>query len=335
MKKISVKLLFSLLLNNLLVGFIIANTSLFLTLEEYLEKLYRLKMELLLSKSIHLSIEQAKEHFPKQVTIQGKNFRFEVSNEWLLSNLDKISNSDDDLEKEILISETIQMIDSIIFEIERIQTDQPSKLTKDESKKKLEEILSRPDYLKPEKRDSNILEKLIDRLLEWLRQNSPHPLIPAQDSNIPNAVLQILIVVLLIGLTGLLLHQVFSLYFKKHEILPQQDTIILGEELSKNDTPKSLFAEAESLAKEGKLRLAVRKAYISMLYELANRKILKLSKNKTNRDYLKEIKRNTKIYTSFNMMTENFERAWYGLGEPTNKDWEDFKNAYLETLRQK
>ncbi|MFN3330532.1 MAG: DUF4129 domain-containing protein, partial [Pyrinomonadaceae bacterium] len=105
---------------------------------------------------------------------------------------------------------------------------------------------------------------------------------------------------------------------------------IISDEITSN----TLFDEAEKLAIAGDLRGAIRKGYIAFLCELGDRKIIKLSKYKTNRDYLKEVSKSKEIYESMKSLTGYFERFWYGLGEPEIRDWEGFREKYLRALKK-
>ena len=93
-------------------------------------------------------------------------------------------------------------------------------------------------------------------------------------------------------------------------------------------TAVDLFAEAERLAREGNLRGAIRKGYIALLCELADRRVIGLAQHKTNRDYLRDVRKRHALYQNMSGLTDNFERHWYGFEKADEKDWEEFNTVY-------
>ncbi|MEJ7710534.1 MAG: DUF4129 domain-containing protein [Pyrinomonadaceae bacterium] len=87
---------------------------------------------------------------------------------------------------------------------------------------------------------------------------------------------------------------------------------MLGERVEADETAADLFAEAEALARNGETRAAIRKAYIALLCELGDRKILRLEQHKTNRDYLQALLAKPALYAEVQPLTKNYETSWYG-----------------------
>src|SRR6267378_8169468 len=112
------------------------------------------------------------------------------------------------------------------------------------------------------------------------------------------------------------------------------ERVILGEKLKAGETASSLLGEAEALARAGDVRGAIRKGYIALLCELAERKLLRLEQNKTNRDYLSAIKKQQVIYENMLLMTGSFERHWYGLVPASELDWVEFRERYGDAVKQ-
>ena len=84
--------------------------------------------------------------------------------------------------------------------------------------------------------------------------------------------------------------------------------------------------------KRQNLRGAIRKGYIALLCELSDRKLIGLARHKTNRDYLRDVRKRADLFENMNGMTLNFERNWYGLRPTDAQDWEDFKSSYQQTI---
>ncbi len=108
---------------------------------------------------------------------------------------------------------------------------------------------------------------------------------------------------------------------------------MLGEQLEPEDPSIGLLAEADALARRGELRAAIRKAYIAMLVELGDRKVIALAQHKTNRDYLRDVRKRRELYQNMNGQTNNFERHWYGFQEADETDWNEFKDGYQKAVK--
>jgi hypothetical protein len=108
--------------------------------------------------------------------------------------------------------------------------------------------------------------------------------------------------------------------------------VILGEKILANQSSADLLDEAEKLAHSGDLRLAIRKGYIALLCELSDRKLIGLAQHKTNRDYLRDVRKHQNIFQKMRFLTNSFETHWYGFATADEKDWEEFRQYYKETL---
>jgi hypothetical protein len=148
--------------------------------------------------------------------------------------------------------------------------------------------------------------------------------------------LQILIYGAVIALIGFLIYK-FAPYlitrFQMREKREKRERVILGEKIGINETPDNLFSEAERMAQAGDLRGAIRKGYIALLCELSDRKIIGLSKNKTNRDYLRAVRKRRELYQNMHGLTNNFERHWYGFQKAEESDWNEFKDGYQKAVK--
>jgi hypothetical protein len=115
----------------------------------------------------------------------------------------------------------------------------------------------------------------------------------------------------------------------------KEPRVVLGERIGANESAADLLAEAENLARAGDVRTAIRKGYIALLCELSDRKILGLARHKTNRDYLRDLKKSPEIFQNVRAVTGSFERHWYGRVPADEQDWQSFRGSYEEALKQK
>jgi hypothetical protein len=58
-----------------------------------------------------------------------------------------------------------------------------------------------------------------------------------------------------------------------------------------------------------------------------------LAQHKTNRDYLRSLRKVEPLYGNVKQLTDSFERHWYGLAQASETDWREFRTAYEQALR--
>lgn len=136
------------------------------------------------------------------------------------------------------------------------------------------------------------------------------------------AVLELLAWLVLALVIGMLLY-VLIRHFRPPSILPEsqsagKDLIDLssenlsGEELSLHEW----IREGDRLAAENNYRLAIRAYFLAHLSLLGERRLLRLYAFKTNRDYLRELKKHGErqegTWDAFQMNVREFESQWYG-----------------------
>jgi hypothetical protein len=206
---------------------------------------------------------------------------------------------------------------------------------KDAAKGKLAEILRRPEYVRTPPQ-GNALEQLLDRFLRWLSRLMPHPKpIQPGSSRLASSLAQIIVIALCVGAIGLLIWRYGPRLMsgRRNKKKKREARIVLGEKLEADQTAADLLAQAEKLARDGNLRAAIRKAYIALLCELGDRKIISLAQHKTNRDYLNAVRNKGSLYTSMRKLTNSFELHWYGFVPVGEADWNEFRTGYRKIVR--
>jgi len=285
--------------------------------------------------------EELPELFPSKEKIEFKNATFETDNDWIINKFSRFKDLKKDApERKQILAELYERLDAIEQKLDELEGATASVSSKDEDKQKLGEILKRAEYAKPEQQNESAIAKAYRRFMEWLRNLFPSP--DMGKVNAPEGFqaipffLQILIYALVIGLIGFLVYK-FAPYlanrFKTRERRDKRERVILGERIADDATSDNLFGDAERMAREGDLRGAIRKGYIALLCELSDRKIIGLSKNKTNRDYLRDVRKRRELYQNMYGLTNNYERHWYGFQEAGESDWNEFKSEYRKAVK--
>jgi hypothetical protein len=279
-----------------------------------------------------------REDLPAKETVQFNTQSVVVDNSWLheaLQDYDE-TNSTKPQRAEALarIDERLRALSERMDEMQR---GIPAASDKDSDKGKLAEILRRPEYNKPTTAEGSALGRLWNRFLRWFFSLFPKskPLAPG-GSPFVSTFVQIVLIAACVTAIAFLIWRFAPRYLssRRGKKKPKREArIVLGERLEPDQTAADLLAQAEALARSGDLRAAIRKAYIALLCELADRKVVSLAQHKTNRDYLNSVRERTRLYTSMRQLTSSFELHWYGFQPAAETDWNEFRNVYQQALK--
>lgn len=282
------------------------------------------------------TLDELRRILPASERVEWQGTSIETNNQWLLDRLSEYENEKSTAKRRTILKGISERLRSIELKINELENPSASNRTKDEDKQKLGEILNREEYKKPEQKEKSFLERLLERIRNWFRTESPDPEIaPSEGFQTLSVVLQILLYAAIIGVVGFLIYRFapfFASRFARREKREKKDRVILGERIAADESSENLFSEAERLAREGNLRGAIRKGYIALLCELSDRKIIGLSRHKTNRDYLRDVRKRRELFENMSGLTSNFERHWYGFDEAEEQDWEEFRSGYRKAV---
>jgi len=274
---------------------------------------------------------------PQTETVESNGTSFHVDNSWLHHDLDKYAAEPSKTRYDLLkrVMERLRALDERLTELEQPATGVAE--NKAEQSRKLAEILQRPEYAHQVKPQENAVTRLIKRLLEWINSwlPKPKPISPGSAGFI-SRIAQWFVIILGLGVIAFVLKLFLPRLFRGGR--PKRKSkakarVVLGEQLEPDQSAFDLLSEAEALARRGELRAAIRRAYIALLVELGDRKILSLAQYKTNRDYLRAMRDIEPLYGNVKQLTDSFERHWYGLAQATETDWLRFRSAYEQALR--
>jgi hypothetical protein len=76
-------------------------------------------------------------------------------------------------------------------------------------------------------------------------------------------------------------------------------------------TVSGLWAEAESLARDGRHREAVRALYLAVLALLHRSNLIRFERTRTNGEYVHQLRPRTELHRPFASLTRRFEVQWY------------------------
>ncbi len=104
-------------------------------------------------------------------------------------------------------------------------------------------------------------------------------------------------------------------------------TILPDQEINQVNLQKL----ANKAMQEGNLRLSVRYHYLHILQELNKNEFIHWHKDKTNRDYLKEIE-SPSVRSQFKLQTVIFDYVWYGSFELTTEQYERINKGFQNLI---
>jgi hypothetical protein len=272
---------------------------------------------------------------PETEIVEWEDEKFVVQNRWVHDMLDEYGGK---LGNEALLvlkslTERLQALDQRLTEA-RVATTSNA-LNGPQAASKLKEILSRSEFSKDGNKAS-AFDRLWREVMRWLLKFLPErrQLSPGS-ANVATLIAQVVVMLAALAVIAYAFWKFAARLFRRgsrKKTVKSKALIVLGEKLSPDQTAVDILAEAEALARQGDMRAAIRKAYIALLVELGERKVLSLAQYKTNRDYLRAVRKKEPLYSSMKSLTESFERHWYGFVSATESDWTAFRNSYQRTL---
>lgn len=274
------------------------------------------------------ALARLRQLLPETESVTFNNQTIEVDNKWFhkaLAEYEKkrrLGEHDADL-----IRSTREELRALIQRLDEMKSGAKTN-DKDANKARLAEILRRPEYDKTAVQESAI-ERLWDQFIRWLSKLFPRvkPIQPGAARSLSN-VAQVIVIGFSVVLIAFLIWKFLPRYLRSRRGKKKgkrEPRIVLGERLEPDQTAADLLEQAESLARNGDLRGAIRKAYIALLCELGDRKVISLAQHKTNRDYLTSLRARSSLYESMRKLTFSFERHWYGFVPPAPNDWDEFR----------
>lgn len=271
---------------------------------------------------------------PASESVEADGRSMQVDNEWLhlaLTDCEKTPAGPIRTEKISRVAEQLEALDVRLNEFESAaSTDGRGK---EQNKARLEEILRRSEYQK-KAAEGGALARFWQRLLRWLNSLLPEskPLAPSPTgAAVITQLAQVFVVTLALLVIAYVVWKLAPRFFRSRKAAKKskrEARIVLGETLDPDQSAGDLLSDAEALARAGDLRAAIRKAYIALLCELGDRKIIRLAQHKTNRDYLSSVREIPPLHEEMGKLTRSFESHWYGFMPATETEWASFRDGY-------
>ncbi len=267
---------------------------------------------------------------PKSERIDIPGGTIETENSWFAVSLDNFAAETDETKRTEILNSIVERLKAIQTGIDDLNAATTAEQSKDQDKQKLAEILRRQEFQKPEPKGESLFQKWWRQFQEWLARQMPapsetRPTGPSFEGL--RVVLQVALFVAVAALIAFLVWRFVPFFAKRRRTSKTKDgdRVILGERIGEDESAADIFSEAERLAGTGDHRGAIRKGYIALLVELGDRKIVRIARHKTNRDYLRDVRKRDELFSDMSGLTSNFERSWYGLRLARAEDWAEFR----------
>lgn len=273
---------------------------------------------------------------PETESVEWHGAVVRTDNSWLHRELQTFETGDA-TQRSLTLKRITERLHGIAERVTEIENATFVPASKEEARQRLTQILQRPEYAQNHP-ETSALVRLLERFLKWLQSFLPQPKAMAPGrANILTFLAQVVVVALALAVIAYAVRIFAPRFFRRGRSRKKEKAgprIVLGEKLQPDQSAVDLLSEAEALAQRGEIRAAIRKAYIALLVELGDRKVISLAQHKTNRDYLAAMRDHVSLYGYVKQLTDSFERHWYGFAKATDTDWVTFRAGYKQALIQ-
>ena len=172
-------------------------------------------------------------------------------------------------------------------------------------------------------------KRYMDSLLRatQFKVQKPRRSVDLSGSDFFSSIFGIIFWVLAIGLFGYLVYRLFlsnSSFLSRNRKNIASDIAVVEEENASD--PDLLLRNA---IRNGNYRLAVRYLYLQSLQRLSEKKFIELNSNKTNYEYVMEVRRH-KFANEFASLTLQYEYVWYGEYTVDERLFEQIQGSFTQ-----
>jgi hypothetical protein len=277
----------------------------------------------------------------KERVESGDGGAVEVDNTWLHAALDDYERLGDNAKRVEALHATVERLRALDSRLAELESASQQTADADAERGRLNAILRDPEFNK-KTQQGNALQRLVEQIVEWIRDFFRRLFLrrtPLQTGTSPrfSQLAQVIVIALCLAVIAYVARLLWSRRERglKTLKLKRRPRVVLGEKLEADQTSADLLADAEGLARAGDLRGAIRKAYIALLCELGDRQVIRLSRHRTNRDYLNAVRKGAqpRLYTEMLPLTFGFELHWYGLQDASDADWAEFRARCRQVMK--
>jgi len=280
-------------------------------------------------------VSYIKRLLPRSEQIEFEGRETSADNTWLYVLLDSYAAEKDPQQRTARLNEAVGRLRALDAHLRRADAAASSEVA--DPRDKIREILSRPAY-QPEQETAvgafvkKVLRRVrgfvgevyyaLTRLLERLFGAS------ANGGWISNLVLIVVLAAAVIVAARL------AKRLRRPQNKRKKTRLVLGEEIAADGTSRELAEAGLAAARAGDFRTAVRKLYVSLLYELSERHLIELEDSATNHEYLSKASRLSGLAGPMRYLTDRFDYVWYGMFPSSEDDFAAYLARYEEAMER-
>ncbi|HEX8091404.1 MAG TPA: DUF4129 domain-containing protein [Blastocatellia bacterium] len=272
----------------------------------------------------------------ESVEIEGQAKPFPVDNAWLYSMLGEYEAEDDPQRRVAKLNEIGGRLSALGDHLLRVEEASAAKVESADPRAKVREILDRPDYrARTETRLGGFLRRAWQTVSDFLGElYKAFVRLLARLSGGWGDGRWITLVLMIAALAAAFIGVIrLATRMRPLKRRPKKRTV-LGEEMAEGANPRDLAEAAMAAARSGDFRTAMRKLYLSLLYDLADRRLIELEENATNHEYLSRVSGFTSLAPAMKYLTDRFDYFWYGMFPSTEEDFSSYLARYHEALER-
>jgi uncharacterized protein (DUF4213/DUF364 family) len=281
-------------------------------------------------------IEDIKQLLPRHEQVEHEGNKLTVDNNWLYVALDAYDAEDDTQKKKAKLAEIGDRLEALDAALIRAAETSLDKDGQQETRAKLRDILTRREYReKDESRIAAFLRKIYNKVRDFLgelRDAFGRLMSKVFGSAAEGSLVSKILMIIIMGAL------LFFIVWFARQIKPRRKTAlkrtVLGEEIEAGATPGDLFEAAMTAARAGDFRAAVRKLYISLLYEMSERNLIEIDESATNHEYLARLSRFEALVAPVRDMTDRFDVSWYGMFPTSQEEFSAYLGRYNEAMQR-
>ena len=275
-----------------------------------------------------------KKELPKSEQVDMAGQVVTVDNAWLHTLLETARNTSDPDERTTRLTEASSRLAALGEHLNKIQAQSQGPDSASDEREKLREIRSRSVFMqKGEDPITKFVKKVRNEVFAFLEKayNKVIELLFGGNSG-TSWIFRGLVIAGVVAALVLTFRMVKRM--KRAPKKREMKRTVLGEEIEAGTTSSDLADAALAAAKAGDFRGAVRKLYISLLYELSERNLIELEPNTTNHEYLAKISRFQPLVAPMRYLTDRFDYFWYGMFPSSAEDFSSFQARYNEAMER-
>ena len=123
----------------------------------------------------------------------------------------------------------------------------------------------------------------------------------------------------------------YNIFFKNGFIGRKKNKLVTGNEEASSQELDDIFKYDQMVSDaegQNEFNLAIRYLFLKTLKMLADKGLIDFTAEKTNKDYLREMKENS-LFEDFQKITRIYEYAWYGKIDIDVKNYHELKQSFI------